>query len=115
MEALINTLIFQYMAKSFSTTRPEKVAQYDHSHVILSYNIVTVEATEYRDAGFEFETLIVNKAEKGPIVEAIVRERYSISDELGIQRQRSIKEEEFNEYNDFVEAAKATADAILAE
>lgn len=103
------------MAKSFSTTRPEKVAQYDHSHVILSYNIVAVEATEERDAGFEFDTLIVSKAEKGAIVEAIVRERYSISDELGIQRQRSTKEAEFNEYNDFVEAAKATADAILAE
>lgn len=103
------------MAKSFSTTRPEKVAQYDHSHVILSYNIVAVEATEDRDAGFEFDTLIVAKAEKGAIVEAIVRERFSISDELGIQRQRSTKETEFNEYNDFVEAAKATADAILAE
>ena len=103
------------MAKSFSTTRPEKVAQHDHPPVILSYNIVAVEATEDRDAGFEFDTLIVAKAEKGSIVEAIVRERYSISDELGIQRQRSTKETEFNEYNDFVEAAKATADAILAE
>lgn len=103
------------MAKSYSTTRPEKVAQYDHSHVILSYNVEPVEATEGREAGFEFDTLIVSKAEKGSIVEAIIRERYSISDELGIQRQRSTKEAEFNEYNDFVEAAKATADAILAE
>ena len=103
------------MAKFFSTTRPEKVAQYDHSHVILSYNIVAVEDSENHDAGFEFDTLIVAKAEKGAIVEAIVRERYSISDELGIQRQRSSKEAEFNEYNDFVEAAKATAEAILAE
>ena len=103
------------MAKSYSTTRPEKVAQYDHSHVIVSYNVEPVEATESRDSGFEFDTLIVAKADKGAIVEAIVRERYSISDELGIQRQRSTKEAEFNEYNDFVEVAKATAEAILAE
>ena len=103
------------MAKSFSTTHPEKVAQYDHSHIIVSYNIEPVEYTEDREAGFEFDTLIVAKAEKRAIVEAIVRERYSISDELGIQRQRSTKEAEFNEYNEFVEAAKATADAILAE
>ena len=82
---------------------------------VLGNNIVAVEATEDRDAGFEFDTLIVAKAEKGAIVEAIVRERFSISDELGIQRQRSTKEAEFIEYNDFVEAAKATADAILAE
>ena len=103
------------MAKSFSTTRPEKVAQYDHSHVIHSYLLVEVWSTERRCAGFGFDTLIAAKAEKGAFVEAIVRERYSISDELGIQRQRSSKEAEFNEYNDFVEAAKATADAILAE
>lgn len=103
------------MAKSFSTILPEKVAKYDHSHVIVSYNVEPVEATEDRDAGFEFDTLIVSKAEKGSIVEAIVRERYSISDELGIQRQRSTKEAEFKEYNDFVEAAKATADAILTK
>ena len=103
------------MAKYFSTNRPEKIAQYDHSHIIVSYNIEPVEATEDREAGFECDTLIVAKAEKGAIVEAIVRERFSISDELGIQRQRSTKEAEFKEYNDFVEAAKATADAILAE
>lgn len=103
------------MAKSFSTTRPEKVAQYDHSHIILSYNVTEVEATETREAGFEYDTLIVAKAEKGAIVEALVRERYSVSDELGIQRQRSSKKAEFNEYNDFVEAAKTTADTILAE
>ena len=103
------------MAKSFSTTRPEKVAQYDHSHIIISYNVEAVEATEVRDAGFEFDTLIAAKLDKGAIVEAIVRERYSVSDELSIQRQRNTKKAEFTEYNDFVNAAKTTADAILAE
>lgn|GEM_PF-1798403 len=103
------------MAKSFSTTRPEKVARYDHSHLIVSYNVEPVEATEDRDAGFEFDTIVVPALEKGPIVEAIVREKYSVSDEIAILRQRTTKKAEFNEYNDFAEAAKATADAILAE
>lgn len=101
------------MAKSFSTTRPEKVAQYDHSHVILSYNIVEVEATEDREAGFEFDTLIVAKAEKGTIVSALIRERYTVDDELALQRQRDTKPDEFTEYNTFAEACKAEADRII--
>ena len=103
------------MPKSFSTSRPEKVAKYDHSHLLISYNIVAVEATETRDAGFEFDTLVVPELSKGAIVEAILRERYTLNDELALLRQRNTKKAEFNEYNDFAEAAKATADAILAE
>lgn len=103
------------MPKSFSTSRPEKVAKYDHSHLLISYNIVAVEATETRDAGFEFDTIVVPELSKGAIVEAILRERYTLNDELALLRQRTTKKTEFNEYNDFAEAAKATADAILAE
>jgi len=103
------------MPKSFSTSRPEKVAKYDHSHLLISYNIVAVEATETRDAGFEFDTLVVPELSKGAIVEAILRERYTLNDELALLRQRTTKKAEFNEYNDFAEAAKTTADAILAE
>ena len=103
------------MPKSFSTSRPEKVAKYDHSHLLVSYNIVAVEATETRDAGFEFDTIVVPELSKGAIVEAILRERYTLNDELALLRQRTTKKTEFNEYNDFAEAAKATADAILAE
>lgn len=102
------------MPKSFSTSRPEKVAKYDHSHLLISYNIVAVEATETRDAGFEFDTLVVPELSNGAIVEAILRERYTLNDELALLRQRNTKKAEFNEYNDFAEAAKATADAILA-
>lgn len=101
------------MAKSFSTTRPEKVAQYDHSHVILSYNIVAVEATEDREAGFEFDTLIVTKAEKNIIISALIRERYTVDDELAILRQRDSKPDEFAEYNNFAETCKAEANSII--
>ena len=101
------------MAKSFSTTRPEKVARYDHSHVLLSYNIVEVEATEDREAGFEFDTLIVTKAEKNIIISALIRERYTVDDELAILRQRDTKPDEFAEYNNFAEACKAEANSIV--
>lgn len=39
----------------------------------------------------------------------LVRERYSIDDELAIQRQRDIKIDEFNAYNAFVESVKIIA------
>lgn len=40
-------------------------------------------------------------------INALIRERYSISDELAILRQRDTKPEEFAEYNAFVEECKA--------
>lgn len=39
----------------------------------------------------------------------LIRERYSIDDELSIQRQRYTKTEEFEEYNLFVESCKQQA------
>lgn len=100
------------MAKSFSTARPAKVARYDNKTLIVSYNIAEVEKEDTK--GFEFDTVLVSEVSKPAIVEALVREKYSISDELSIQRQRTSKKAEFNEYNAFAEAAKATAKAILA-
>lgn len=39
----------------------------------------------------------------------LIRERYSVDDELAILRQRDNKVEEFNEYNAFVESVKVIA------
>lgn len=48
------------------------------------------------------------------IVEQSVREKYTVDDELSIQRQRDTKPEEFKEYNDFVESCKTKAKEIWA-
>jgi hypothetical protein len=45
---------------------------------------------------------------KNRIVE-LIREKYSVDDELSIQRQRYTKTEEFEEYNSFVESCKQQA------
>ena len=45
---------------------------------------------------------------KDRVVE-LVREKYTIDDELSIQRQRDTKVDEFNEYNIFVENCKEIA------
>lgn len=43
------------------------------------------------------------------MVEAFIRERYTVSDELAILRQRDTKPEEFEAYNAFCEECKARA------
>lgn len=48
-------------------------------------------------------------------VDNLVREKYSLSNELAILRQRDTKPEEFAEYNAFVEECKAQAKAEADE
>ena len=47
------------------------------------------------------------------IVVQKIRSKYSIDDELAIQRQKDIKPDEFNEYNDFCEQCKVDAKVEL--
>lgn len=47
-------------------------------------------------------------------VERLIRERYSISQELAILRQQDAKTEEFQKYNEFCESCKATARLKIA-
>jgi hypothetical protein len=49
------------------------------------------------------------------LVEEAIREKYSLSDELAILRQRDSKPEEFEEYNTFVEQCKADIKAKFSE
>lgn len=46
-------------------------------------------------------------------VEILIRQRYSISAEFAILRQRDTKPEEFAEYNSYAEQCKAKAKEIL--
>lgn len=47
------------------------------------------------------------------LVSRLIREKYSIDDELAILRQRDVKPEEFAQYNDYAEECKIKAKAIL--
>lgn len=46
-------------------------------------------------------------------VEALIRERYTVADELAVLRQRDAKPEEFAAYNAFAEQCKASAKVQL--
>ena len=49
------------------------------------------------------------------IVSMLIREKYSIDDELALNRQRDSKAEEFEQYYAFCEECKAKAREIVAE
>lgn len=52
-----------------------------------------------------YESLIIN----------LIRQKYTIDQELAILRQRDTKPAEFNEYNIYVEQCKANAKALITE
>lgn len=47
------------------------------------------------------------------LVQDLIGERYSVYDELAIQRQRNTKKAEFNQYNAYCEECKERAKKIL--
>lgn len=47
------------------------------------------------------------------LVQQLINEKYSIYDELALQRQRSTKKAEFNEYNSYCEECKTKAKEML--
>lgn len=57
----------------------------------------------------EEELLIKKEKEYTNYIEQLIREKYSLSDELGLLRQRETKPNEFLEYYNFVEQCKSTA------
>lgn len=73
---------------------------------------MTYNADDYEEVD-EMPVTVDDAAYKAA-VERLIRERYSVADELGILRQRDAKPQEFAEYNAFAEACKAQARAEIA-
>ena len=65
---------------------------------------------EVSEADIQAEKDVKEKEERyTQRVEALIRERYSVSQELAILRQRDTKTEEFADYNAFAEGCKEQA------
>lgn len=71
---------------------------------------MTYNADDYEEVD-EMPVTVDESAYKAA-VERLIRERYTVADELGILRQRDTKPEEFAAYNAFAEACKAQAKAM---
>lgn len=73
---------------------------------------MTYNADDYEEVD-EMPVTVDESAYKAA-VERLIRERYTVADELGILRQRDAKPQEFAEYNAFAEQCKAQARAEIA-
>jgi hypothetical protein len=72
------------------------------------------EFEEVQVSVWKAKTLLVEKPyTRETIIEALIRTKYTVSDELGLLRQRDTKPEEFEEYNVFVEDCKSIANSLI--
>lgn len=98
----------------------ETIAEYPNGGKDVEW-VVDVQAVEAKKAWDEYEDIQVyisytaeelekRKSEKYPVlVERYIREKYTLSAELAILRQRDVKTAEFDEYNAYAEQCKERA------
>ena len=113
--------------KAQSDTRPEAIQYIGDGCYYVNMNIHEVEQEMSNRMGGEGENeepethvsyeydyvKSMGYPTYGGTVTALIREQYTESDELAIQRQRDTKPEAFAEYNDFCEACKAMAKPVF--
>ena len=99
--------------KSQSNEYPSKVQDLGDGRSHFNYNIVKKEEEDELkgiDVFYTYDQVTIRKPlTYGKIVEALVLTRYSIADELSIQRQKETKPQEFDAYFAFVELCKKIA------
>ena len=110
-------------------TVPPRVERLDAQTARVNYNVEvgeeTVEAPadpETGEPGGEPDTHpiytcqsvnVPYPVERGALVDAMIRTRYSVSEEFAVLRQRDTKPDEFAAYNAFAESCKAWASDAL--
>ena len=116
----------------FTGTVPPASTKMPHGKVRYYYNVVatteTIDAYDEKGKSKGTETHDAwtcdyvdlekgTKPDKDTLVNTMIRKKYSLSNELGILRQRDVNDEhaaEFENYNAYVEACKKGANQILA-
>lgn len=91
--------------------KPEQFEIYNSYQTLINYNIV--ESKDEHGDKYECDQIIVNNPiSYKDIVVALIRTKYTLSDEIGLLRQADKKKSEFWEYNIFVEECKRLAKDI---
>lgn len=86
--------------KSQYDNEPLKLEHDNDGTSIFRWNI------EQTEIGWACEEIRVTDATYNSLVVALIRDRYSIDDEIAINRQKDSKPEEFQEYFDYCEWCK---------
>ena len=97
--------------KTNSDHRPPALLDLGDGSWHFNYNMREVERENEPGTGmvFEYDTVHVRDNRYEAVVAAMIREKYTVDEELSIQRQRDEKSEEFREYFDYCEECKSKA------
>lgn len=94
-----------------------KCERWDGSRFIIFFNPQEVEHANPDGSTIKVEqyakSIIVPEVSKGEIVDALIREKYSVSAEIALLRQKASKKAEFAAYDAFAEECKVLAGSIL--
>lgn len=106
------------MKKHHGDTRPEAIESIGNGkwHVNLDIEEVTIPDEMGGETRTEYQYYIVESVgipTYGVVVDLLIRERYSISDELALQRQMYTKVADFDEYNSYCEWCKSIARPVF--
>ena len=102
-----------------SKVRPAKVERYDSKSLLVRYNIT--EVPDFTADGepdgvkYEYDEVLVPEVEKGTIIDAIMRTKYTESAEIALAFGREKDATKLAEHEAFKEKAEAWAEEILAE
>ena len=95
--------------KSQSNEFPIKIQDLGNGTSHFNYNVIEDVSEEQRTFYKYDQVIIKNPVTYSKKIVALIREKYTVDDELSILRQREIKVTEFNGYSDFVENCKNLA------
>lgn len=101
--------------KTTYNERPEAIVPVGRGKYYVNMDITEVQPTEEEgQVMYEADYVETQGRPTYPmVVEALIRERYTVSDELAIHRQRDTKPDEFADYNAFCEGCKTKAREVF--
>lgn len=95
--------------KSQSNELPLRIQDLGDGNSHFNYNVIESE-TEENGLIFTYDQVVVaNPVTYEKKISALVREKYSIDDEMSVLRQRETKAAEFTAYFEYVESCKLIA------
>lgn len=102
--------------KSASNEHPKVFENIGNGKYYYNYNIVEHMDKETKEVSYTYDQLkIKGVPDYGNIINGLIRERYSISEEIALIRQHETKQIEYNAYYDFCEAIKKQVKKDLNE
>ncbi|MDD2475832.1 MAG: hypothetical protein PHI32_07970 [Dysgonamonadaceae bacterium] len=104
--------------KTNSDVRPKQIYPLGDDTYHFNYNVEEVLADNEEGEeikSFVCDTVHVSKVDYATIISAMIAEKYSIIEEIAINRQRDSKQQEFQEYFDYCESCKNIARNALGE